>query len=132
MKSSLAAITYDNTADIQRKVSVLHPFQITTAELFSIVEGQNEVTLIVIQSAKEKILKLFGVEAKSQIDNLAAISIEFSKEHAQLPNFYFALLSPLAMKRIRIIEIVSTHTGVSFIVDKADMEEVIKVLNVFA
>src|SRR3989344_2322710 len=64
VKSSLAGIIFDKTADIQRKIAVLHPFQISLDDLFSLSEGPTEVTLICTEKSKEKILKSFDTDPK--------------------------------------------------------------------
>lgn len=131
IKSSLCALTFEKTLDIQRKIAVLTPFQLTTADLFTITEGPTEVTLIISEKAKEKVVKQFHTKAKSETDNLVAITVQFPEKLADVPNIHFVLLSSLAAKRIQIIEIVSTFSETSFIIRKEDMEEAIKSLNTY-
>lgn len=131
IKSSLSALTYDKTVEIQRRIAVLHPFQISTSDLLSITEGPTEVTLIVTEKSKEKIAKEMGIKAKSEIADLVAVTVAYKKELAQTPNLHFVLLSSLASKRIQIIQIISTFTETTFVVKKEDMEETIKSLNTY-
>ncbi len=131
VKSSLSGIVFDKTADIQRKIAVLHPFQISLDDLFSISEGPTEVTLICTDKSKEKILKSFDTSPKYLFEDLVAITVKYEEEYAKLPNVYYVLVSALAHKRINIVEIVANFTEVSFIIKKEDMEEALKSLNVY-
>lgn len=129
IRSSLCALTYEKTADMQRKVAVLHPFQIAPHELFTIAENPTEITLVVGQKAKEKITKQFDAKPKGAIDNLVAITVQYQEELASTPNTHFVLLSALAAKRIALIELVTTFTETTFVLKKEDMEKAMKVLN---
>lgn len=131
VKSSLYGIVFDKTADIQRKISVLHPFQISIDDLFALSEGSSEVTLICTDKSKDKILSHFGAPAKFEFDDLVAITVQYSKDFAQTPNIYYVLISALAQKRINIVEIIANYTEVSFIVKKQDMEEALAALNMY-
>lgn len=130
IRSSLCMLTFEKTADIQRKIAVLHPFQIPTTDLLTATEGPTEITLIVSEKAQEKIMKQIG-KPKQEITNLVAVTVTYDKKLAQTPNLHFVLLSSLASKRIQIIEILSTFTETTFIVRKEDMEETIKSLNAY-
>lgn len=131
IKSSLCALTYEKTADLQRRIAVLHPFQISITDLLTITEGPTEITLIVSDKAKEKIMKQMRVKPKQETDNLVAVTAAYNKEFTNLPNLHFVLLSALAAKRIQIIEIISTFTETTFIVKKEDMEQTLKALNFY-
>lgn len=131
IKSSLCALTFEKTLDIQRKIAVLTPFQLTTADLFTITEGPTEVTLIISEKAKQRIVKEFATKPKAEIDDLVAITVQYPEKLSNTPNLHFVLLSSLASKRIQIIEIVSTFSETSFIVKRESMEEAIKALNTY-
>ncbi len=131
IKSSLCALTYEKTADIQRKIAVLHPFQISISDLFTVTEGPTEVTLVLSEKSREKIIKEFGAKPKSEVGNLVAITVQYSKELADTPNLHFVLLNSLASKRIKIVEVISTYTETTFFVEQTQMEEAIKALNTY-
>ncbi|MBI2023644.1 ACT domain-containing protein [Candidatus Giovannonibacteria bacterium] len=131
IRSSLCAITFEKTADMQRKVAVLHPFQITHHELFTIAENPTEITLVVAEKAKEKITKQFDAKPKAIIDNLVAITVQLPEKLSSTPNIHFVLLSALAAKRITIIELLSTYTETTFVVKKEYMEKAIRALNMY-
>lgn len=131
VKSSLCVYTYEKTVDIQRKIAVLNPFLLPMNDLFSVTEGQSEVTIIFAQKSKELIEKHFQIKPKVKCDDTVAISVQFAKKFADQPNFLYGLLRTLAVKRINLIEIVSTFTEITFIITKEDLETTMKVLNAF-
>lgn len=131
LKSSLSAITYEKTADIQRKMAVLHPFLLPMNDLFSVTEGPSEVTLVCSEKSKDIILKHFGSKPKLEAENLVAITAEFDSKYIEVPNVLFTLMKSLANKRINLVEVISTLTEVSFVISQENMEQTMKILNAY-
>lgn len=131
VKSSLSVLTYDKTLDIQRRIAVLNPFKVSISDLFSVTESASEVTLICADRVLKDVREHMG-KPKSELHNLVAITVHIPKKFTRLPNFHYVLFSALAAKRIQLIEIVTSFTEISFIVDKKDMEETVKTLNVYS
>lgn len=130
-KSGLVALTYPKTLDLQRRISVLTPFQITLNELIALVEGISEVTLIVSEEARDKIVKQIGMKTNSEHVNLVAITARFPKELTDTPNVYYGLLSKLASKRIQVVEVISTDIEFTIVVKKEDLELSISAFNTY-
>src|SRR5258708_22189087 len=131
VKSALCSLTFERTADIERRISVLNPFQVALGDLFSVTDGPTEGTLVCLERAKEKILAHFDTTPKETNSDLVAITAEISSDDAKKPNVVFTLLQALAAKRINLIEIISTFTEVSFIIHQKDLEEGLKALNLY-
>ena len=87
------------------------------------------MTVICSDRAKDFILKHFMVKPKSVFSDLVAVSAGLSEEFQKTTNSYFALLSPVAAKRIAICQIISTPTEVSLIVKREDLEQTMRALN---
>lgn len=130
-KSSLVSLTFEKNADIERKVAVLHPFRISSNDLYALIEGPSEVTLICSEKSKEELLKHFQTKPKIIKDDLVAITAQFEESSNQTPNILYTLLASLAAKRINLIELISTTKETSFIVEEKDLEEAVKILNTF-
>lgn len=131
IKTGLTSLTFEKTVDLQRKVAVLNPFQISTTDLFSVIEGHSELTVVVTESALREVKKFLGTDPKAEIAYLAAITCEFDKKYAHIPNFYYTLLSSLATKRISVKQIISNFTEITFIVSEKDLDKAIYSLNAF-
>ncbi len=131
VKSSLSALTFDKTPEVYRKISILNPFILLLHDLFAVVEGPSEVTIVYSERSNETILNHFATKPKAEYDNLAAITVQIPKKLADTPNVVYSFLSVLAVKRIHVIQIVTTFAETSFIIKKEDMEESLKSLNTF-
>lgn len=133
IKSALTVLTYKKTADMQRKISVMNPFILGVNELFAVTEGQEEITIICAEAAKDLFLKHAGinVKPKSQFNDVVAITASLRQDDVLTPNVLYTLLRALAVKKINVIELVSTYSEISFIVRKEDMETALSALNVY-
>jgi hypothetical protein len=63
--------------------------------------------------------------------DLAGLTIRFPAKYLHVPNTTFALLRPLALNRINLVEVVSTYTELTLIVAERDLERTFVVLNRF-
>ncbi len=129
--SSLAILSYPKTPEIQRKVSVLHPFTLAVQDMFSLTEGPAEVTIVCSEKAKEKLLRHFGGKAKATHNDVVAVTCAFDEKMVGQPNVFYVLFSALAAKRTVILQIVSTATEITFLVKQDDMEQTLAVLNTY-
>lgn len=131
IKSSLTLMTFKRSIEVQRKIANMHPFLLSTYELFSVTEGPEEITIICGDNSKSTILKHLGTKPKAEFSGLVAVSVAFSEKNIEIPNVIYTLMNALAAKRINILEIVSTYTELSFLIRKEDMETAIKALNIY-
>jgi len=131
LTSSLVCLSFKKTADLQRQLAVIHPFNISTNDLFSVTEGVTEVTIICSEDSLADILKHIKAPIKSQFSDLVAVTAQLPEEATHIPNVYHVLINSLASKRINIVELVSTFTEISFLVKKDDMETTLKALNLY-
>lgn len=130
VKSSLCLLTFEKTADIQRRIAVLHPFQITTSDIFAVVQGQSEVTLVITQKSLVKIEKQLGVKPLTKIEDVVAVTVGFAKEteNSSTGNIFHSLLST---KRVKVLQTITTFSEVTFIVDRVDLEKAVNILNFY-
>lgn len=131
VKSSLFEITFENT---EKNRSVINEIQkksdISVDDMHMISIGINEITLILPIKFKEKTIKLFApAKPKIILDNLAAVTVRFSDDYLYIPNTIFVIIRELALRRINIIEIVSTFTELSIIVTQKELMSTFEVLN---
>lgn len=65
------------------------------------------------------------------IENLVGVSLKFSKEYLEIPGLIFYVLKLLEYKSINVVELVSTLTEITFLVDKKDTDKVLRQLNMY-
>lgn len=127
IKSPLCELTYEKTVEVCRAITRLGT-RYSGRGFFTSTQGMGEITLIAAQEYKEEIVKLVSATPKGLYDNLAAITVRFREDqYIEVPNMIYTLVSALAVRRINLIEIVSTYTEISFIVRQADMNQVVEV-----
>ncbi|HVZ11963.1 MAG TPA: ACT domain-containing protein [Patescibacteria group bacterium] len=131
VRSPICSLIYEKTSDVERRVATLNPFLVAPADIFSITEGTTEIALSCTEKAKDFIKKHIGIIPKREMDNVAAITAQFSEEESNTPNLLHVLFTALAHKRINLLYVVSAYTEISYLVEKKDMEDTLKILDVF-
>ena len=127
IKSPLCELTYEKTQETAHIIAQLGS-QYSGRSFFTVTQGIGEVTCIAAQIFKDNIVRKVGINPKGQYDNLAAITVRFDEDqYIEVPNMIYTLVAVLAVKRINLIEIVSTYTEISFIVRQGDMKEVVEI-----
>ena len=104
--------------------------QFLAAGFFTATHGVNELSIIVPEELSALVLKIFDKQKpKLFINKLASLTVHYGEKVLNTPNVTFAIIRPLALKRINIIEIVSTYTELTFIVAEKDLQETFLTLN---
>lgn len=123
LHSSLAEVTYEKTNQNQKILNEVYQTAAQGHENYLVAtQGLSEITIIGSQKAVAE-LKRNHKNTKPIFykENLAGITVKFPEEFIKVPNMLFALEKRLAVKRINIIELVSTYTELTFIIDKKDV-----------
>jgi aspartokinase len=89
-----------------------------------VTQGFREVTIVAPSRHKQFILESVQATSTYQKDDLCAATVHFADEYLEVPNFIYVVLARLAVNKVNIIEIVSTTTELSLIIQKEDMETV--------
>lgn len=125
IKAPLIEFTLSNNKRNLEKVRLLD-----TGDFLTITRGVSEITIIANEEQRDFITKAFKKgDVIAIIPNLVALSVKFNQEYVYEPNLIYAILRTLALKRINIIEIISTYTELTFIVEQKDMEKAFIRLN---
>ncbi len=130
--SALSEVTYEKTQQNITKLTTLSNSVLNTKEFFTVTEVLHEITIICSNNAKDIVINYFKQKPKVIINDLVAVSVQFSPDYLETPNIIYSLVNALATKHINIIEVVSTYTELSFIVRKRDMEKTIRVLDSYS
>ncbi len=129
---NLAEITFEKTTDTLSAASTLKEAITNTDAFFAVTQGTNELTMIFDAKHVTEVLAHFMRKPKGQYAALTAVTVRFVEaDYIEVPNMIFTLVSALAVKRINLIEIVSTFTELSFIVRSKDANRTIEALSSF-
>lgn len=121
--SNLEGITYERSdlvsAKIRETYNLVNPSNKT---FLTVTQGINEITIL----AEAQVAQVFRGKLKdaSKIydkTNLVGITVKFALGNLELPNLIFALTRRLAYKSINIVEVVSTATELTYVIEKKDL-----------
>lgn len=124
VRSNLLEITFQNSDTLLDKTSQL--FNKISSEkdiLCTLSEGVRETTFILSSEIADEAKEIFKKEVLiAQIDNLSSISIRLPKEVVYIPGVYYQVLKKLSWENINIIEVLSTYTELTVIVESKDVD----------
>lgn len=87
----------------------------------NVIHGNYDISIIINERFKDEVMsilkdeKVFNVE-----DNLVALTARIGKHFIYTPGITFLLLKQLVLKKINLIEIVSSLNEITFIISKKD------------
>lgn len=121
--SNLEGMTFERTDEVTERIqSIYSTVHMTNKSYLTITQGINEVTIIaetqVAQPFRDNLRDARKVYDKT---NLVGITAKFKVGYLEIPNLIFSLTQRLAYRDINIIEIVSTATELTFVIEKIDL-----------
>jgi hypothetical protein len=63
------------------------------------------------------------------LENLAALTVQFGDHFIDTPNMYFALLRAISVRKLNLVELISTFTELTFLVRQSDLNELFILMN---
>lgn len=95
----------------------------------SFSQGLSESSLIISRSLCETVEKqLDDSQIIERIDNLAAITLRLRPEHLYVPGVHYQLTKALAWEGINLVEIISSYSETTQIVDEKDIDRVFSIV----
>ncbi len=127
VKTGLVELTFDKTNINRQKLQRLYlDKDFAAADFLTVTYGVGELSIVVPASLKKSVLRLYGQQKPKLIfDNLASLTLRIGEVCISTPNVTFVLVRMLALRRINIVEIVSTFTELTFILHQRDLNEAI-------
>jgi hypothetical protein len=131
VRTGLAEIAFEKTKNNLDLLRFLYKEdRFFAADFFTVTHGVNELSIILPENLAPAVLKLYGKQKpKLSVNHLASLTVRFNEKYFVVPNIIFSLIRPLALKRINVVEIVSTYTELTFIVGEKDLPESFLILN---
>lgn len=123
--ASLEGISFERTSALSKKIGkVYNNFQNKNNKAYiTLTQGISEITLI----AESDIAKIFYEKLKNlpsiyHKKNLVGITVGFDIDFMTIPNLFYSLIKRLAIKNINIIEIISTASELTFVLEKHNLQ----------
>lgn len=116
VKENLTELVFPKSPDTVRIAK--HLITSSTLQPVLITYGMNEVSLIIQARNTAQIKKQFSpFRAIAVLPNLVSMTLGTVGEHAFVPNIFYSLLGRLATKEINIIDISTTHSEITLILE---------------
>lgn len=126
IQPQVMSITYEKTGQL---LSQIPPFAANFSEnhesFFTFTQGPEEITIIADTELGHSLIEQFG-SAKRVYQDLVALSVRFSERYLEVPNTLYTLMSRLAVKRVNVIEVVSTLTTLTFVVREREINRALE------
>lgn len=130
IQPALIGISYEKT---QQNLSGLARLTSSTfaSSFLTFTEGIHEITIITSLSEVDHITDCFESRPKALVGDLVGVSVRFSEKYLREPNLIYAILAMIAVKRINLVEIVSTYTELTMVIEKKNVEATVEALQVY-
>ncbi|MBN2246635.1 MAG: aspartate kinase, partial [Candidatus Aminicenantes bacterium] len=130
VRSSLSEFTYrisDITTEKQR--TLLKETQKDRGQFVTITRGIDQLTIIISASFNNLVQKIFKDEPfVRQIDDLASITCKLYDDVIFVPGIFYTILKLLAWENINVIEVVSTYTEFTIILERSQVDQSFSIL----
>jgi len=131
VKSGLIEVAFDRTKENLDKLQQLYRDKnFSSTDFFIVTQGVGEINIIALEQAEKHILRIYKQQKpKIIIRNLVSLTVRFSEKYIETPNIIYALVRRFALKRMNIVEIVSTYTELTFVLRQDNLQEAFLTLN---
>lgn len=122
IKSDLIEITIYKTEDVQNNIKKLYDLvDFKRGDFLTITQGIHEVMIITNKKYEKEVLELFPKKSiKKIIKNLSSVTINIPIEAITTVGLFYIVTRALNWENINIVDIVSTLTEMTFIINEND------------
>lgn len=130
VRSNLTEFTFLNSESLGNKQRELFNLLPKTGDIFcAVAQGVRETTYIASLDVVLLIEKIFlNEKLVSKINNLSSVTMRLPEENAKTPGIYYQILKRLAWEKINVVEVISTHTELTIIVEAKDIDRAFSAL----
>ena len=130
VRSNLAEFTFTNSETLISKqrqlLDVIHGRNNT---FFTFTQGVYETSLFISLNIQDEVEKIFSGEVmKNKALGLSAITLILPQEAMYTPGVYYSILKSLAWEGINFVEVVSSFTELTILLEDKDVDHAFSVL----
>tara|TARA_Y100000310_G_C20462470_1_gene706025 strand:+ start:156 stop:815 length:660 start_codon:yes stop_codon:yes gene_type:complete len=120
IKSDLFEITVTKSPNVPLALKKLYDVvDFSQGDFLTVTHGLYEVTIISNRKHEENLLKIFKNEPiVKKIDKLSSLTIKIPVEATTIPGMFYVITKALAWENINIVEIISTLSELTFILQE--------------
>ncbi len=122
VRSNLIEITFYRMEDVQEYIKKVYDLvDFREGDFLTITQGLYEIMIITNREYKEQVLSLFPKKTiKKVIEDLSSLTIDIPASAIRTFGLFYLVTRALSWENINIVDIVSTLTEMTFIVNEND------------
>ncbi len=130
VRSNITEFTFRNSDTILHcQVRLLDRVRKQGDHFITCTQGVHEMTVMVQAEMEGVVERTFqGEKRVSRVRNLAALGIHLTPKVVEVPGVYYAILKQLTWSGINVVEVVSTMTELTLLLEKKNVEKAFLVL----
>ena len=114
---------------VEKHIKLLKKIANNNEVFYIFVQGVFETNLVVSESLKPEIDKLFINEKRTSFtDKLSSVTLKLPAENTEVTGFYYHILRKIAWEGINIVEVISTTNEFTIVVNDKDVDRAFSVL----
>lgn len=131
LKFPMSEISFVSKPDHVKKIARLYETLSTNENHYlNAISGNTETSIFVNTKYSDQVLTVFkGEKLKLNLGNLASVSLKFDESYLEIKGITYQVLKALLWENINLIEIVSTYTEITLIIEKKDAQKALQVLS---
>lgn len=130
VKSDIVEYTFEKSKTTMQRIAIL--LQKTSNDpinYFTFTHGTHEITMIISNSLSEDVENIFKGEVLiSKLSHLGTISVNLPEESVSTPGIHYSILKQLSWNNINIIEVVSTYTEFTIVLELKNIDTAFTIL----
>ena len=130
VKSDIVEYTFEKSKTTMKRLAIL--LQKTSSDpinYFTFTHGTHEITMIVSNTFSGEVENIFkGETLLSKLSNLGTISVNLPEESVYTPGIHYSILKQLSWNKINIVEVVSTYTEFTIVLELKNIDRAFSIL----
>lgn len=130
VRSNISEFAFDNSSSLlEKQRQLLEKISSEKNNFFTFSSGVYETSLFVSQNLEILVKKIFQDEKlRYNMKDLSAITLILPKEAVFVPGVYYSVLKALAWEGINFVEVVSSYTELTIILQNSNVDKAFSVL----
>lgn len=126
VQSGLTLLSYDVTPDrfpvLTEATKRLQPMANT---LHATTFGDREVTYILPYTEANVLQRALPYKAKNRLDSVVGVTVRLPETQLREPNLIYTILSGISVRRVDVLEIISTYSELTVLVHEQQLDTVL-------
>lgn len=124
VETGLVDVTFERTTQLREILSVTVPEirKEFSHDLFIETSGQHQITMVMSRQIWQALSQHLSLQPLGLFENQVALCLSFHPRYLTVPNFIYSVLGIFALQAINIIEIFSTMTEITIIIDSKNLD----------